>query len=174
MAEKKANGSGSVYQQKNGLWAASVTVGWDGARQVRKVVRAKSREVAEARAAELAGANRNRTFITRADALAEARKLGTHTAAQWHAKERVTETCRYCATPLNYWNTVKDHMTSILRGGSDSIDNIQPICWECNIEKGTAAAEEFVYAGPNPRPFRVMPNRENQYRAVAGRRGESG
>jgi 5-methylcytosine-specific restriction endonuclease McrA len=114
----------------------------------------------------MAGDLRDRTFITRPEAMAEARKLGTHTAAQWHAKERGTTECRYCSTPLSYWNTVKDHKTSILRGGSDSIDNIQAICWECNIEKGTTDADEFTHTGTSPRPFRVMPDREPQYRAA--------
>lgn len=171
---KAANGAGSVYQQKDGLWAASLTIGWKNGRQVRKVVRSKSREVAEVKAAAMAGELRGRTFISRPEAMAAARKLGTHTAAQWHAKERATKECRYCSTPLNYWNTVKDHKTSILRGGSDAIDNVQPICWECNIEKGTTHADKFTHDGPTPRPFRVMPDREQQYRAAAERGGHRG
>jgi integrase len=43
MGEKKANGDGSVYRQKDGLWAAALTLGWDGEKQVRKVIRRKDR-----------------------------------------------------------------------------------------------------------------------------------
>jgi integrase len=41
--EKKANGDGSIYRQKDGLWAAALTLGWDGDRQIRKVIRRKDR-----------------------------------------------------------------------------------------------------------------------------------
>jgi integrase len=42
--EKKANGDGSVYKQKDGLWAGALTLGWDEhGKQVRKVIRRKDR-----------------------------------------------------------------------------------------------------------------------------------
>ncbi|MFW0772475.1 tyrosine-type recombinase/integrase [Paenarthrobacter nitroguajacolicus] len=44
MAEKKANGDGSIYRQKDGMWAGALTLGWnEEGKQVRKVVRRKDR-----------------------------------------------------------------------------------------------------------------------------------
>lgn len=44
MAEKKANGDGSIYRQKDGMWAGALTLGWsDDGKQIRKVVRRKDR-----------------------------------------------------------------------------------------------------------------------------------
>jgi integrase len=43
-SEKKGNGEGSIYKQKDGLWAGALTIGWDeNGKQVRKVVRRKDR-----------------------------------------------------------------------------------------------------------------------------------
>lgn len=45
MPEKSANGSGSIYKQKDGLWAGAITLGWDEhGKQIRKVVRRKNRD----------------------------------------------------------------------------------------------------------------------------------
>lgn len=35
---------------------------------------------------------------------------------------------------------VKDHVIPLYQGGSDGVDNIQPLCVECNSSKG---AEDF-------------------------------
>jgi 5-methylcytosine-specific restriction endonuclease McrA len=70
----------------------------------------------------------------RSDRLAQARKLGKHTPAQWQALLQVCDfRCVKCGADDNL---CKDHITPIYKGGSDAIDNIQPLCTSCNSKKG--------------------------------------
>ena len=52
---KRANGEGSIYRQKSGLWAAAVTIGRDAAtgKLVRKYVYGKTKQEAQAKKAAL-------------------------------------------------------------------------------------------------------------------------
>ena len=63
------------------------------------------------------------------------RSLGTHTKEEWLAlKMEFAGKCVRCGTgdlPVE-----KDHIIPIYQGGSDSIENIQPICSLCNVSKG--------------------------------------
>lgn len=64
--------------------------------------------------------------------LKEARQKGTHTKEQWLAVlEETGYTCVKCGcTPEG--RPCKDHIVPIFMGGSDGIDNLQPLCRECN------------------------------------------
>ena len=131
---------GSIYQRNSdGLWVCAVSL--PGGR--RKTVASKDRAVVEAKLQELLPDPTPPK--TRAQVMAEARRLGTHTEAEFKAKTRDVKTCRYCGDDLNYWNAVKDHMQSVYCGGSDSIDNVQKICWECNAEKFKTPHDQFTY-----------------------------
>jgi HNH endonuclease len=69
----------------------------------------------------------------RAFRLAEARKLGTHTFAQWKELRDGIGKCVACGRkdlPL-----AKDHIYPIARGGCDCIHNLQPLCHPCNSAK---------------------------------------
>lgn len=58
---------------------------------------------------------------------------GSYTAEEWlELCERYDNRCLCCGEqkPLTV-----DHITPISRGGSNSIDNIQPLCLECNCRK---------------------------------------
>ncbi|WP_298330398.1 HNH endonuclease signature motif containing protein [Haloactinopolyspora sp.] len=76
---------------------------------------------------------------TRSKRLAEARQLGTHTAAEW--EELVVacgSNCLRCGEPFGPdRKRVKDHIVPIYQGGSDAIGNIQPLCSRCNSSKGS-------------------------------------
>lgn len=100
--------------------------------------------------------------LGRREHMIHARSLGTHTRAELVMLHRHRDaTCRYCAVPLDIWNTSVDHKRSVARGGSDSIDNMQIICWQCNAEKGDRDADEFTYAGETPRPYAPLQSRGN-------------
>ncbi|MDR6907519.1 5-methylcytosine-specific restriction endonuclease McrA [Agromyces sp. 3263] len=95
---------------------------------------------------------------TRAEYMAAARELGTHSRAEAIALLRSTSHCRYCKTPLDTFNCVQDHIVPVALGGSDAIENIQIICWECNNAKGNRT--DYVYEGTEPRPLSPLPQRQ--------------
>jgi hypothetical protein len=72
---------------------------------------------------------------TRSERLADARQKGTHTKEEWEALKHVCgSACLRCGT--DDVKFVKDHITPIYQGGSDSIENLQPLCGTCNSSKG--------------------------------------
>ena len=66
--------------------------------------------------------------------MADARAKGTHTKEEWLALlARFDFKCAAC----RWHDTVgKDHIKPICAGGSDKIENIQPLCRLCNSIKG--------------------------------------
>lgn len=100
---------------------------------------------------------------TRTEKMRQAKARGTHTADEWHALVRATPTCRYCGVRLNVFNRVSDHRIPVGRGGSDAIDNIDAVCWQCNLEKALRTPEEWSYEGPTPRPFAPMPSKRREW-----------
>ena len=74
---------------------------------------------------------------TRSQRLAEARRKGVHTAEKWQAMLEVfSHTCVQCRVQNPRGGIVKDHILPIYQGGSDGIDNLQPLCTSCNSRKG--------------------------------------
>ena len=74
--------------------------------------------------------------LVRKTRLAHARSLGTHTADEWiELLEANQYRCAACGC-VPEGRPCKDHITPISLGGSDSIDNLQPLCRECNASKG--------------------------------------
>ncbi|MBI5436305.1 MAG: HNH endonuclease [Nitrosomonadales bacterium] len=70
--------------------------------------------------------------------LESARKKGTHTKKQWIALlEEFEYRCLRCGNVPDEGLT-KDHIQMISRDGSDAIENIQPLCRQCN-----SAQEQF-------------------------------
>lgn len=164
MTTRKLYG-GTIYRRSSdGLWCAAITLpSIDGKRQ-KRVVTSKDRAVVEAKLREMNPGVRGAGHKSRPELMREARAIATHTPSEWHAKVRASpKECRYCDTPLNTFNRVKDHMISIECGGSDGIDNVQPICWECNSAKHKTPHDEFIYTGERPRPFNVMPVKRKEY-----------
>lgn len=70
----------------------------------------------------------------RSQRLAEARRKGRHTDAQWQALNAFCG--RHCVACGATENIVKDHIVPIYQGGSDGIENLQPLCHRCNSSKG--------------------------------------
>lgn len=83
----------------------------------------------------------------RSQRLADARQKGTHTPDEWLALLGIFGACVKCGAAnesLVGGKCVKDHIVPIYQGGSDAIDNIQPLCRNCNSAKG---AETIDYRG---------------------------
>lgn len=70
---------------------------------------------------------------------------GSYTTAEWEALVAQFERCPGC---LRQWGEIAppahggavvtaDHIVPIARGGANTIDNIQPLCFSCNSRKGT-------------------------------------
>lgn len=70
---------------------------------------------------------------------------GSHTAAEWDVLcVRYDHRCLACGErrPLT-----EDHIIPIVKGGSDDISNIQPLCKSCNSKKGTNTTDYRVLWG---------------------------
>lgn len=60
---------------------------------------------------------------------------GSHTVAEWDALcQNFGYRCACCGEASNL---TRDHVIPVSLGGSDNIDNIQPLCLKCNSRKGT-------------------------------------
>ena len=69
---------------------------------------------------------------------------GSHTKEEWEAlKSKSDGKCVFCGSDEK---VQRDHIIPIFRGGKDSIDNIQPLCWACNFRKGIRLITNFEKA----------------------------
>lgn len=67
--------------------------------------------------------------------------VGSHTEAEWRGL-----TGRYelrCAKCSDIKPLTRDHVIPLTSGGTDYIDNIQPLCKPCNSSKGTKTVRYF-------------------------------
>ena len=101
---------------------------------------------------------------TRSQRLAAARAIATHTADEWRALVQavgnICMKCRISAAELIGGNLCKDHIKPIYQGGSDGIENLQPLCRECNAGKGSEAVDyrEIAAPGWRERLAKCLPN----------------
>lgn len=63
---------------------------------------------------------------------------GSHTEEEWQElKAFYNYTCLCCGKQEPEIKLTRDHVIPLTQGGSDSIDNIQPLCARCNSKKTT-------------------------------------
>lgn len=63
---------------------------------------------------------------------------GSHTIDEWETlKAQYNWTCPACESSEPEIKLTEDHIIPLSKGGSDNIENIQPLCMKCNIAKKT-------------------------------------
>lgn len=61
---------------------------------------------------------------------------GAHTAQEWiNLKEKYNHTCLSCRRQEPEIKLTEDHVLPLIKGGTNFIDNIQPLCLSCNCSK---------------------------------------
>jgi 5-methylcytosine-specific restriction endonuclease McrA len=81
----------------------------------------------------------NRSKLTLYTNNRRARKLqakGSHTDKEWQELKYFYHfTCLCCRRQEPEIKLTRDHVIPLIQGGTDSIDNIQPLCSQCNSKK---------------------------------------
>ena len=63
---------------------------------------------------------------------------GFHSRTEWkELKEKYNFTCPACKKSEPEIKLTKDHILPLLRGGTNNIENLQPLCKICNSKKHT-------------------------------------
>lgn len=106
-------------------------------------------------------AKRNPEYLAHIASIRRARLRGaegSHTLEEWEeVKKHHGYRCVYCGTDENI---TKDHIIPLTKGGTDYIDNIQPLCHNCNSSKGNRIesfldTEEFEFSTEGELAVRV-------------------
>lgn len=82
------------------------------------------------------GLGSNNTFWSRKRRVRAVDAEGLHTELEWQQlKEQYDYTCLGCRRKEPEIKLTRDHVVPLNKGGSDHIENIQPLCLSCNSKK---------------------------------------
>lgn len=64
--------------------------------------------------------------------------VGSHTFGEWeNLRKQYGNVCLMCGKSEPQIKLTEDHIIPLSKGGSDFIENIQPLCLSCNVRKHT-------------------------------------
>lgn len=93
------------------------------------------------------GRSKNPDYITWIKGLHERRKRiaeGFHTFGEWeNLKIQYGFTCPKCLRKEPEIKLTQDHIIPVSKGGSDFIENIQPLCGYCNSVKHNKLIDKY-------------------------------
>ena len=118
-----------------------------GSKSIENRIQERSEKSFKARTSALSKWGNNTNQAKRSERLTEARKKATHTKDEWDEMRLFFGECVKCG---NKEDLVKDHITPIYQGGSDGLDNLQPLCRKCNASKGADSTDyRSIYCDKN-------------------------
>lgn len=84
------------------------------------------------------GGYQNKLFLNNKRRVMKLGNGGSHTLKEWEdMKESYNFICPCCLRKEPEIVLSRDHIIPLLHGGTDNIDNIQPLCRSCNSKKST-------------------------------------
>ncbi len=82
------------------------------------------------------GGYKLKLFLNRQRKILKKANGGSHTFADWEdLKAQHNWTCVHCGRKPPEIKITEDHIIPLSKGGSNNIDNIQPLCSSCNSKK---------------------------------------
>lgn len=124
--KEKVDASNAAYREKNKALLAERQKAWREAnREAYRAIHSKWKRNNKDKVNE--ATHRRRALIAGSDE--------HHTAAEWNA---LKELFRFCCAACGSTPSVlcRDHIVPVVKGGSNAISNIQPLCKGCNTRKG--------------------------------------
>jgi len=84
------------------------------------------------------GGYKNKLMLSKKRRAIKRGALGSHTLGEWELlKIQYGYTCPCCGRSEPDIKLTEDHIIPLSKGGSDNIENIQPLCLSCNCKKHT-------------------------------------
>jgi hypothetical protein len=75
---------------------------------------------------------------------------GSHTIGEWETlKSQYNWVCPSCGRAEPDISLTRDHIIPVSKGGSNNIENIQPLCLSCNVSKKTKVIKYNVIQTEN-------------------------